>query len=252
MENFLVKMMGFIATVLHGDTAVFDRWLWLRKNLDTGQIKTLDAGCGSGAFTLYAAKKGNDAIGISFNDRNNNVAIKRAKILNLENIKFITSDLRKLDQIFKKKEIFDQIICFETIEHIIDDKKLIKDFSNLLKPSGKLLLTAPYKNYKRLYRDKLSDFEDGGHVRWGYTFEELEKLFKEFGFEIKSKDYVTGFISQQIINFLRIAGNIHPILGRAAWVVIFPLRITLFFDPLLTRLINYPFLSVAIVVEKIR
>jgi 2-polyprenyl-3-methyl-5-hydroxy-6-metoxy-1,4-benzoquinol methylase len=252
MGNFIVKILGFMATVLYGDMAVFDRWLWLRKNLQKGNIKTLDAGCGSGAFTIYAAKKGNEIVGISFDDRNNKVATRRAEILNFKNIKFIKADLRKLDEIFKKKEIFDQIICFETIEHILNDKKLIKDLSILLKSGGRLLLTAPYQNYINLYKDRLSDFEDGGHVRKGYTFEELEKLTSESGLKIESREYITGFISQQLINFLRITGEVNPILGEIIGVIFIPLRLAQFFDPFLTRLINYPFLSVAIMAKKIK
>ena len=201
---------------------------------------------------MYAAKNGNETTGISFDDRNNKVATVRAEILNLKNIKFIKADLRKLDEVFKEKEIFDQIICFETIEHILNDKKLIKDLFVLLKFGGRLLLTTPYKNYINLYKDRISEVEDGGHMRKGYTFEELGKLTGEFGFKIELREYITGLISQQLINFLRIVGEVNPILGKICGVIFIPLRLIQFFDPLFTRLINYPFLSVAIVAKKIK
>jgi hypothetical protein len=32
-ESLLVKLLGFPATPLHGDVAILDRWLWLKKRL---------------------------------------------------------------------------------------------------------------------------------------------------------------------------------------------------------------------------
>jgi SAM-dependent methyltransferase len=250
MNNILVKLIGYPATVLHGDAAVFDRWRWLKKYLLPGNLRTLDAGCGSGAFTMYEAKIGNQAVGISFDERNNKTAAERAKILGISNVSFIQGDLRKLDEMFEALEKFDQIICFETIEHILDDKKLIKDFSSLLKPGGKLLLTTPYKYSNPLYgddKDKLSTYEEGGHVRWGYTHGEMGDLLKKFDFEIEATEYITGYISQKLINLQRVISEINP---KLAWLIVFPLRIFQFLDPLFNKIINYPHLSIGIIAAK--
>ena len=250
MTNVLVKLIGYPATILHGDAAVFDRYKWLKKHLKSGPLRTLDAGCGSGAFTMYAAKIGNEAIGISFDKGNNEKAVKRARILNISNVSFIDGDLRKLDEISESLGKFDQIICFETIEHILDDKKLIKYFFSLLNPRGKLLLTTPYKFYKSLYgddKDKISTFEDGGHVRYGYTHKEMSDSLEKSGFEIEAKEYITGFLSQQLINLQRILAEIN---SKLAWIIVFPLRIFQFFDPLISKIINYPYLSIGVVAVK--
>lgn len=250
MENILVKLIGYHATLIHGDSAVFDRYRWLKKNLKAGDWRTLDAGCGSGAFTMYAAKIGNEAVGISFDKRNNEKAAERAKILNISNVSFIDGDLRKLDEMSGAIGKFNQIICFETIEHIINDKKLVGDFFSLLKSGGKLLLTAPYKFYKSLYgdKDKLSTYEDGGHVRCGYTHEEIADLLKKSGFEIEILDYVSGYFSQQVISLQRfLASKINP---KLAWLIVMPFRIFQFFDPLMKKVIKYPYLSIAVVAMK--
>lgn len=248
-KNILVKIIGYSATILHGDAAVFDRWIWLRRNLTPGPLRTLDAGCGSGAFTMYAAKIGNEAVGISFDKRNNSVAEERADILNIKNVKFITGDLRKLDEIKKTLGSFDQIICFETIEHILDDQKLVKDFFDILKPGGKLLVTAPYKFYnKRLLGDdkfSLSVHEDGGHVRWGYTHEEIANIFNNANLIIGKKEYVSGIISQLIVVLYRFLQA--RMSYKIAWLIVFPLRIFIVLDPLITKLFKLPYLSIGVV-----
>ncbi len=241
-NNLLVKLFGWKATVFHGDPSSFDRWLWLKRHLLPGRLHTLDAGCGSGAYTMYAAKIGNQAVGISSSSAANEIAKQRAEILGIQNIKFVTLDLRNLDQESARLGTFNQIICFETIEHISNDKKLMADLANLLKPGGRLLLTAPYKNHRPLLYETLSTSEDGGHVRWGYTHEDIHQLFRECGLETVREDYVSGFVTQKLMNLMRILARVNE---KFAWVVILPLRILQVFDKPLSGFLGYPYLSVA-------
>lgn len=246
MKNALVKIFGYPATLIHGDAAVFDRWAWLKEYITRGPVRTLDVGCGSGAFTLYAAKVGNEALGISFDEPNNKKARERAEILGFEKASFIWGDVRKLDEM-KDIGLFDQAICFETIEHIKDDGKLVKDISSVLKSGGKLLLTTPYKFYHRLPGDHVSKIENGDHMRWGYTHEEMEEIMKSAGLEVESKDYVTGLVSQALI---RLERRIVPISHYLAWVIVLPFRVLRVFDPFVTKFTRYPHLSIGIVARK--
>lgn len=244
MENLVVRLVGWKATVLYGDPTVFDRWEWLQRHLLPGPLRTFDAGCGGGSFSIYASKIGNQSIGLSFDEHSNNKARVRAQILGIDSIEFIQADLRELDLLSNRLGVFDQIICFETIEHILDDKKLISDLSNLRKPGGRLLLTTPFKHYKHLIGDKISEVEDGGHVRWGYTHEELKDLFNECGLEVCAQDYISGYISQQLTNLMRIISNVNMILG---WAIVFPVRVFQVFDRPVTKLLHYPFHCVGVV-----
>lgn len=247
MNNILIRLIGWKATVLHGDPTVFDRWRWLKRYLSGGSLRTLDVGCGSGVFTMYAAKIGNEAVGISLDERNTQVAGVRARILCIPNVQFIQADLRDLGKFADRLGKFDQIICFETIEHIRNDKKLIAGLSNLLKPGGRLLLTTPFKNHKPLLGEKLSECENGDHIRhirWGYTHDEIGELFDENGLDTLTKEYISGFVSQQLTNLMRVLSKTNAMI---AWVIIFLLRILQIFDSLLTRLIGYPYLSIGVV-----
>lgn len=43
-----------------------------------------------------------------------------------------------------KDKTFDAVMCIEVLEHIPDPIKAIKEFSRIIKPGGKLILTAPF------------------------------------------------------------------------------------------------------------
>jgi 2-polyprenyl-3-methyl-5-hydroxy-6-metoxy-1,4-benzoquinol methylase len=244
MSNTLVKLLGWRATILHGDPAVVDRWKWLRRHLAAGPLDTFDAGCGSGAFTLYAASVGNRAVGMSFDEANQRKAEERGRILGLPNARFVAGDLRELGRFPGPLGPFDQVICCETIEHVLDDGRLVADLAALLRPGGRLLVTTPYKHYRPLRGDRVSGVEDGGHVRWGYTHEELRALLSAHGVEVVAEEFLTGAVTQKLMNLMRRIGEVS---ARAAWGVTFPLRVLRVLDPLVTSLTRYPPLSVAVV-----
>ncbi len=247
MINLFIKVFGWPAIVWQADIGVLERSRWLRRHLLPGSHRTLDAGCGAGVFTLYAGLIGNEAIGISHEESLNEIGRVRASLLRLPNVEFLTADLRELDQFANQLGQFSQIICLETIEHILNDKKLIADLSRLLKPGGYLYLTTPFKHYKPLLGDKLSEHEDGGHVRWGYTHAEMRELFESQGLKIGAAENLGGVIAQQLISLTRILSQVN---GRVAWLLVSPLRLLLTLDPWVTRLIQYPYLNIGIVGQK--
>jgi SAM-dependent methyltransferase len=244
MRNTLVRLLGWRATVLQGDPTVIDRWRWLKRHLKPGPLRTLDAGCGTGAYTLYAAKIGNSAVGVSFDPAQITRARARAAILGISSIEFREGDLRKLDESATSLGTFDQIIVFETIEHIKNDQKLVDDLAALLKPGGVILLTAPYAHHRALWGEKLSEIEDGGHVRWGYTHEELRAIFERAGLKVVAEEYVSGLVSQKLASLQFGLGRLNP---HSAWGLTFPLRVLHPLDGPLTRLTSYPHLSVGVV-----
>lgn len=243
-RNILVKIIGWKATIYHGDPTMYNRWRWLKKNLRPGHLRTLDVGSGSGAFSIYATKMGNYTIGINSNEEEIKIAKERAKILGLNNVEFINIDLKSFGKYIKNIGNFDQIICFELIEHLKDDKKIISDLSQVLKPGGKLILTTPFKKHKPLLGERLSKYEDGGHVRWGYTYDELKDIFNNCGLKIISVEYMNGIISQYITNIMWYLTRVSLILG---WGFTFFLRIFQLVDYHFTKFINYPFLTIGIV-----
>jgi 2-polyprenyl-3-methyl-5-hydroxy-6-metoxy-1,4-benzoquinol methylase len=248
MRNILVRLLGWRATILQGDTTVVDRWRWLRRQLRPGPLRTLDAGCGSGAFTLYAARIGNRCVGVSFDATQIDRARARARILGLDAAtEFRVADLRALYEYAASLGRFDQVILFETIEHIRNDQKLLDDLSALLEPGGMMLLTAPYKHHRALWGERVSKHEDGGHVRWGYTHEEIRERFARAGLVVVAEESISGLVSQKLASLQFGLGRLSP---RTAWLLMFPLRVLHPLDGPLTRLTGYPPLSIGVVGRK--
>ena len=254
-KSILVRLFGFPATLVHGDTLVLDRWLWLRKRLPrTRNGETLlDVGCGSGAFTIGAARRGYTSTGISWDERNQHVAHERAAICNAVNCFFEVLDVRILDRKHEWIGAFDVCVNCENVEHVIDDRKLMMDIVACLKPGGRLLLTTPYFHYKPMTvhdEGPFSKVEDGGHVRRGYLRAMLIELCKESGLIVEEISFCSGFFSQKITSLQVRISAISPMLG---WIVILPLRpIPPVFDGLLAKAFGYPHFTICLEAYKPR
>ncbi|GAP97593.1 class I SAM-dependent methyltransferase [Leptolyngbya sp. NIES-2104] len=254
-KSFLVRLFGFSATLTHGDTLVLDRWNWLKKRLPktlNGE-KLIDIGCGTGAFTIGAAKLGYDALGLSWDQRNQSVAQERAQLCNAESAEFDVLDVRELHTREDLADQFDVVVCCENVEHILNDRKLFIDMAACLKPGGRLLLTTPYYHYEAITaRDNgpFATVENGCHVRRGYTKTMLIELCEQAGLMLEEQTFCSGFLSQKMTYLHRLFSQLHPIL---AWLMLFPFRWFIpLFDQSLTNWMSYPYFSIAIEAYKPR
>lgn len=196
------------------------------RNLEIGSgEKVFDAGCGVGLYSLRLAHKGAYVVGGDIVPLfKYSLSLSNAKLLKF--IDFISMDLNYIPIM---SETFDKIICVDVLEHISNDKNVMKEFSRILKRNGELLIHAPNsKRYNRLKireKQKFMHFEKNslGHVRSGYTLRELSDLFKKNNIQVCDYTYTFGFWS-------RIAEKISNIFKGS--VIIFPL---LFFFALMDK-----------------
>lgn len=103
------------------------------------------------------------------------------------------SDIWKIDE---KDAIFDSILCTEVFEHIPYPNETIKEFARLLKPGGKLILTAPSNCLRHM--DPYF-FYSGFSDRW------YQKILSENGFEIKLLEAVGDYYSWMSVELARTA-----------------------------------------------
>lgn len=246
MKKIIFQIFG---VVFNGNCDVYDRYIWLKKNLVvlSANSNFLDIGCGNG-WSLFIAQKleFKRVIGCSWSKKDLQKISERAK--NLKKIELKEIDARKLDKI-KFDTKFDAIVNTENIEHIINAEKLISDISSNLRLGGLLYLTTPNILYKKVYGDSLikdPPIEDGGHVVRGYSKEKLEIFFKNNGLKIISVDYIGG-------KFIRALLSVQRFLPYKIIQKIFTIPLTIVFSFLDNIFFknNKNNFSIAIIAEKI-
>ena len=183
MLSPLVQKLGHLATLHTWDTMVADRWRWLSGHLPSTRAgeRVLDVGCGSGAFTIGAALRGYDTLGLTWDAAQQARAERRAERLGAT-ARFRPLDVRELDQADDLKARFSIVIMCEVIEHVLDDRRLLRAAADCLEPGGRVLLTTPNLEYRPVVREHAGPFtpvENGDHVRRGYTRSHLIELCEQ-------------------------------------------------------------------------
>jgi SAM-dependent methyltransferase len=152
---------------------------WLR-----GERKVLDAGSGNGWFSYLAYRSGAWVTAVNIEGRQVEKAISfynSWRRISPQRLKFLKMDLRSFS--FPEAE-FDEIICYEVLEHIVNDVDICRKFWKTLKPGGYLHLCCPYAEHPRWRKELLYSELSGAHVRRGYTLESYRRLLEPIGFRI--------------------------------------------------------------------
>jgi ubiquinone/menaquinone biosynthesis C-methylase UbiE len=92
---------------------------------------------------------------------------------------------------------FDAALCLDVLEHMQDDAALLKEVSRVLKPGGRLVLTAPAAEaaFASISGDELEKLhERWEHLRPGYKLDTVRSLLEEARFEI---EHITGYYSSE-------------------------------------------------------
>jgi SAM-dependent methyltransferase len=210
-------------------------------------------GCGSGAFSIGASLRGYEALGLSWDERNQGVAAERAALCGAASARFEIQDVRHLDERGDLYDQYDVALCLENIEHIIDDRKLMKDIAKCLRPGGRLLLTTPNISYRPITSEDEGPFlpiEDGRHVRRGYSEVILRELCDGAGLIAERVSFCGGFLSQKITWMQRSLSKLHPLVG---WLVVLPLRLLPpVLDQGIATITGWPFFSICLEARKPR
>lgn len=174
----------------------------------------------------------------------------RAAILGVTGIDFRVIDLREIAEHRGGLGLFEQIICLETIEHVSDDERLVKELAGMLAPGGRLLLSTPFEHHRPLFTEdpQPSVTEDGSHVRYGYSQERLRQIVTDAGLRIDSENFISGVVSQKLTNLMRRLSTRVGLFG--AWTLVLPLRALVMLDAPLSKAMRYPYLSVALCAVK--
>jgi len=234
MKNKFVNIIRYL--LMPGTNLFSRRRVTLKKYWLNGKRNVLDAGSGNGWFSYLAYKSG--AIVTAVNISEDQITKAKEfynKWLGIEEKKlnFITLNLYNLMEIEDK---FDEIICYETLEHIKDDKLVCKYFWDLLNKNGVLHICCPYSEHERWINDRIDVDETGYHVRPGYTLNSYKELLEPIGFEIEE---VEGMGNELMVKYHLLLQKLQKILGN---IFIIPLSFLAF--PLVWtdgNNLNYPY-----------
>lgn len=98
-----------------------------------------------------------------------------------ERVRFVCGDATALPF---ENESFDAVTMFDLLEHVPDDCKAISEALRVLRPGGFILISTPNENWrfpyygfmKSICPDEADVMAQWGHVRRGYTLDELKNL----------------------------------------------------------------------------
>ncbi len=101
--------------------------------------KVLDLACGEGYGSALLARKARLLVGIDIDEKTVRHALRKYPS---DNAQFIVGSVAEIPIAGIQ---FDVIVCFETIEHILEHKKLLGEAKRLLAPGGFFIASTPNK-----------------------------------------------------------------------------------------------------------
>jgi 2-polyprenyl-3-methyl-5-hydroxy-6-metoxy-1,4-benzoquinol methylase len=108
---------------------------------ERGVSHVADAGCGTGYGSAELARIADRVTGLDIDSRSLNVARTRT---NSGVIEAVQSDLSRSSLREELSGIqFDAIVCFETLEHLVDPGSTLIAFHDHLRPGGVLIISVP-------------------------------------------------------------------------------------------------------------
>jgi 2-polyprenyl-3-methyl-5-hydroxy-6-metoxy-1,4-benzoquinol methylase len=149
-------------------------------------VRTLDCGCGNAYFSAEAFRRGATCVGITVHDweRHNCEEMRDYLGIPESRMAFRTERLDEMANDPANHRQFDQVLLLDVIEHIMDARAALRQIHTLLDENGFVYITTPNRDWQgNASRIRVTPVEDGWHVRNGFTFEQLETLLEDCGFE---------------------------------------------------------------------
>lgn len=138
--------------------------------------RTLDMGCGYGAFVALARRQGLDAHGVDFNAEQIEAGRRAYGLADRLHVGLV----EKLPQLFVESS-YDMVSLFEVIEHVERPRALLEQARRLLKPGGLLALSCPNEARWQPAGRIFVDYPPHHLTRWSPPV--FGKLLAELGFE---------------------------------------------------------------------
>lgn len=192
-----LKNIQIVKTVVENLNAQYERDRFVVSELqkENDQALLLDAGCGSQRYRKYCSnlKYKSQDFGEYIVDQRKSLGT--SGVGGNQGYEYGPLDYKgDIWDIQESDEHFDVILCSEVFEHIPYPIETIKEFSRILKPGGKLILTAPNACLRHM---------DPYFYYSGFTDNWYEKILEENNFDIKLIDTVRDYYRYMAVEVAR-------------------------------------------------
>lgn len=136
---------------------------------ESGPLRILNAGCGSGELSLLLAAAGHTVVGIDPGSEYIDVARTNAAAAGVSGCAFEVCSIEE----YPSTQRFDCVVATDVLEHIEDDRRAIRRLAELVRPGGRIVLTVPAGQWLFGFHD-----EALGHFR-RYSRGSLRQLAAE-------------------------------------------------------------------------
>ncbi len=171
--------------------------------------RVLDIGCSSGNLGATLRQNKNcEVIGLDLDEKDIQEAKKKlneAFVMNAE-----TDDLSKLGK-------FDCVILADVIEHLVNPVQALIKINSVLKESGSVIFSIPnmaHMGTRLMVLDGRFAYGETGlldktHLHY-YDREEIERIFKEAGYNLNVLDWVERYIPEKVLKQRLAAIGVKP------------------------------------------
>ena len=193
--------------------------LMARRHIAEGSLhgqQVLEIGCGPGQFALWLARQGGQVIASDFSGE----ACRIARKVGGDKVDVRRLDAQNLVEPLGRDR-FDLVVCLETLEHVPDHDRALREIVAVTKPGGRIVVSTPnYLGPVGLFRAAL---------RVLYTLRLAKAPFTEVGQPVNN--VMVGFM--RTIKLRRLGCRIDAVEGRVHHMPI----------PGMSRQIPFPFME---------
>lgn len=161
---------------------------WIRSSLDKLSGSILDVGAGEQRYK-------NDCSHLKYVSQDKSKYSGQGNGEGLQTKEWNTKDIDIISDIIKipvEDNKFDNVLCTEVLEHIPYPEKAIEEIARILKPKGKLVITAPFCSLTHFAPEYFAN----GYSKYWY-----EKILPKYGLKIEEID-INGnyfaYIAQEV------------------------------------------------------
>lgn len=194
----IIRKSGVLRTIFYKLLDLFFLRSWYVRDLlrtyatpldDRGEWKLLDAGSGFGQYDRFILNRFRnvrvESVDVKEDYLKDSAAYFRKEVEE-GRIRFQEADLLN----FQAEEPFDFVICIDVLEHIADDRRVIRNLTQSLKEGGYFLMHSPSVSSEEDAGDDESFVDE--HARVGYSREEITEKMREAGLSPVRVAYTYG------------------------------------------------------------